>query len=43
MIDGEGFFRVIRKDGIYVYIRNGGFNVDVLGKIVDDNGNILDV
>lgn len=42
-IDGEGFFRVIRKDGTYAYTRNGGFNVDALGKIVDDNGNILDV
>ncbi|NJB04727.1 flagellar biosynthesis protein FlgG, partial [Clostridioides difficile] len=27
----------------YAYTRNGGFNVDALGKIVDDNGNILDV
>lgn len=42
-IDGEGFFRVIRKDGTYAYTRNGGFNVDALGKIVDDNGNTLDV
>ena len=41
-IDGEGFFRVIRKDGTYAYTRNGGFNVDALGKIVDDNGNIFD-
>lgn len=42
-VDGEGFFRVIRNDGTYAYTRNGGFNVDALGKIVDDNGNILDV
>lgn len=42
-IDGEGFFRVIRKDGTYAYTRDGGFNVDALGKIVDANGNILDV
>ena len=34
---------MIRKDGTYAYTRNGGFNVDALGKIVDDNGNILDV
>lgn len=42
-IDGDGFFRVIRKDGTFAYTRNGEFNVDALGKIVDGNGNVLDV
>ncbi|MEN8076942.1 flagellar hook-basal body complex protein [Clostridioides difficile] len=42
-IDGEGFFRVIRNDGSYAYTRNGEFNVDSNGNIVDDNGNILDI
>lgn len=42
-IDGEGFFRVIKSDGSYVYTRNGEFNIDSIGKIVDDSGNILDI
>lgn len=42
-IDGEGFFRVIRLDNTYAYTRNGSFNVDSRGQIVDDNGNILDI
>lgn len=42
-IDGEGFFRVIRSDGSYAYTRNGEFNLDSTGKLVDDKGNILDI
>ncbi|SCJ98211.1 Distal rod protein [uncultured Clostridium sp.] len=42
-IDGEGLFRVIRPDDTYVYTRNGEFNIDSTGKIVDDKGNILDI
>ena len=42
-IDGEGFFRVIKSDGSYAYTRNGEFNLDSMGKLVDDNGNILDI
>lgn len=42
-IDGEGFFRVTRSDGSYAYTRNGAFNLDSSGKLVDDRGNILDI
>ena len=42
-IDGEGFFRVIRPDGTYAYTRNGEMNLDSAGRLVDDNGNILDI
>lgn len=42
-IDGEGFFRLTRNDGSYAYTRNGEFNVDSIGNIVDDSGNKLDI
>ncbi|MDQ0460635.1 flagellar hook-basal body complex protein [Clostridium sardiniense] len=42
-IDGEGLFRVIKSDNTYAYTRNGEFNVDSSGKLVDNNGNILDM
>lgn len=42
-IDGEGFFRVIRPNGTYAYTRNGGFNIDSSGKLVDDSYNVLDI
>lgn len=42
-IEGEGFFRVIRPDGNYAYTRNGEFNLDSLGRLVDDSGNILEI
>lgn len=42
-IDGEGLFRVIKQDGTYAYTRSGDFNIDSTGKIVDDNGNVLDI
>lgn len=42
-IDGDGYFRVITEDGGYAYTRNGDFMVDALGKLVDINGNILDI
>lgn len=42
-IDGEGLFRVTRSDGTYAYTRNGEFNVDAQGKIVNDNGDILNI
>lgn len=42
-IDGDGYFRVIREDGSYAYTRNGDFTIDSLGKMVDINGNVLDI
>ena len=42
-IDGDGYFRVTREDGTFAYTRNGDFNVDSLGKMVDINGNVLEI
>lgn len=42
-IVGEGYFRVLRADGTYAYTRDGQFNVDGWGRIVDNKGNILDI
>ena len=42
-IIGEGYFRVIQEDGTYAYTRNGAFNIDGDGRLVDDFGNILDI
>ena len=42
-IDGDGYFRVQTYDGNYAYTRNGQFTVDTLGKLVDRDGNILDI
>ena len=42
-IDGDGYFRVISQDGSYKYTRNGEFNLDSTGKLVDDYGNVLEI
>ncbi len=42
-INGDGYFRIINKDGQYLYTRNGDFNIDGSKKIVDKNGNILEI
>ena len=42
-IDGEGLFRVIRPNNTYAYTRSGEFVIDSSGKLVDDNGNVLDI
>lgn len=42
-IDGDGFFRVKRPDGAISYTRNGEFQLDANGRLVDDSGNILDI
>lgn len=38
-IDGEGYFRLRQPDGSYVYTRDGSFQVDKLGRLVDTRGN----
>jgi flagellar basal-body rod protein FlgG len=40
-ISGEGFFAVNLPDGDIAYTRDGEFNVDSVGTIVDKNGNPL--
>lgn len=42
-IVGDGYFRVLRKDGSYAYVRNGEFVIDGWGRLVDSYGNILDI
>lgn len=37
-IQGEGFFRVLLLDGTYGYTRNGTFQIDSSGQIVNSNG-----
>jgi flagellar hook protein FlgE len=40
-IQGEGFFQVMDAAGNIYYTRNGVFNVDNLGNLVDSNGYIV--
>jgi flagellar basal-body rod protein FlgG len=42
-IDGEGYFRVTKSDGKTAYTRAGKFDVDSDERIVDSNGNILNI
>lgn len=42
-IDGEGFFAVTTPNGSTAYTRNGSFNVDANGDVVDKNGNRLNI
>jgi flagellar basal-body rod protein FlgG len=42
-IDGEGFFSVTRPNGELAYTRAGRFDIDSNGRIVDPNGNILNI
>jgi flagellar basal-body rod protein FlgG len=42
-IDGKGYFAVTTADGTLAYTRNGSFNTDVTGDIVDKNGNRLNI
>ena len=38
-IDGEGYFRLVQPDGSYIYTRDGAFQVDSMGRLVDTRGN----
>lgn len=40
-IDGDGYFSVRLPDGKQVYSRNGGFQLNAEGSLVDQNGNIV--
>ncbi len=35
---GEGYFTLQKNDGSYVYTRNGNFNFDANGRLVNENG-----
>lgn len=42
-IEGEGYFRLVDRDGNYLYTRNGSFKLDSNNNLVDSNGNRLDL
>lgn len=37
-LEGEGFFRVMQYDGSYAYTRDGSFQFDSTGQMVNNNG-----
>jgi len=41
-IDGAGFFQILQPNGIIAYSRDGHFNVDGQGRIVSNDGMLLD-
>jgi flagellar basal-body rod protein FlgG len=40
-ITGDGFFQLIRPDGLYVYTRDGSFKVSADGRVVNSEGYYL--
>ena len=42
-IDGSGYFKVTQSNGTAAYTRDGSFKLDATGKLVDSNGNRLEV
>ncbi|MBE6051378.1 MAG: flagellar basal body rod protein FlgG [Clostridium sp.] len=42
-LDGPGYFRVTLADGSKAYTRDGAFKVDALGRLVDSNGNKVEL
>ena len=42
-IDGPGYFRIELKEGGYAYTRDGGFQIDKFGRLVDGRGNKLNL
>jgi len=41
VIQGNGFFQIMRADGTLAYTRNGNFQLNSTGNIVDSNGELL--
>ena len=41
-IDGMGFFQILQPNGIIAYTRDGHFNVDGLGRLVTNDGMLMD-
>ncbi|WP_300380951.1 flagellar hook-basal body complex protein [Clostridium sp.] len=42
-IEGDGYFKVISQDGGEYYTRDGNFNIDSLGRLVDTRGNKVEI
>jgi flagellar basal-body rod protein FlgG len=42
-LQGDGYFKVIRPDGSNAYVRSGDFTQDASGRLVDSNGDRLEV
>lgn len=42
-IEGEGYFRLVDKEGNFLYTRNGSFILDSNNNLVDNNGNKLEL
>ena len=41
-IDGHGFFQILQPNGIVGYSRDGHFNIDGMGRLVTNDGTLLD-
>ena len=41
-IQGQGYFRILRPSGDYAYTRAGNFRVDSLGRMVTQQGEVVD-
>jgi flagellar basal-body rod protein FlgG len=41
-IDGIGYFQILQPNGIVAYSRDGHFNIDGLGRLVTNDGMLLD-
>lgn len=41
VIEGDGFFRVQRRDGSFAYTRAGNFRVDGVGRLVTQSGDVV--
>lgn len=41
MINGDGFFSVVKEDGENVYTRDGSFKVDATGRMLTNSGYVL--